>query len=69
MGVPYQPFSVSGVAPAGTTQAKVEFANNAGYGSAWFDNAELTVIPEPASMTLLGMGALLGLLVRRNLRT
>ncbi|QEG36556.1 PEP-CTERM sorting domain-containing protein [Bythopirellula goksoeyrii] len=57
VGVVYQPWSLSATAPAGTTQAKVEFANPNGTGSAWFDNASLTVVPEPASLALAGLAS------------
>ncbi len=40
IGVPYQNWDLNAVAPAGTTQAKVEFAGYGG-GSCWFDNAVL----------------------------
>jgi hypothetical protein len=40
IGKPYQPYQLSATAPAGTTQAKVEFAAYGG-GSVWFDNAVL----------------------------
>ena len=48
VGVAYQLWSLSAVAPVGTTQAKVELAGFGG-GSAWFDNAILTV-PEPGTV-------------------
>jgi len=41
VGKPCQPYQLSAVAPAGTAQAKVEFAGFGG-GSVWFDNAVLT---------------------------
>jgi lysophospholipase L1-like esterase len=41
VGKPYQQYQFSAVAPAGTTQAKVEFVGYGG-GSVWFDNAVLT---------------------------
>jgi hypothetical protein len=67
-GVAYQNWTLNAVAPAGTTQAKVEFAGFGG-GSAWFDNAALTVaVPEPTTMVLTAAGALLALQVRRKLR-
>ena len=40
IGVPYQGWSLNATAPAGATQAKVEFAGYGG-GSVWFDNAVL----------------------------
>ena len=40
IGVAYQNWNLNVVAPAGTTQAKVEFAGYGG-GSCWFDNAVL----------------------------
>jgi lysophospholipase L1-like esterase len=40
-GLPYRQWQLSAVAPAGTAQAKVEFAGYGG-GSVWFDNAVLT---------------------------
>lgn len=40
IGVPYQNWSLSAVAPAEATQVKVEFAGYGG-GSVWFDNAVL----------------------------
>lgn len=41
IGKPCQPYALDATAPAGTTQAKVEFAGFGG-GSVWFDNAVLT---------------------------
>jgi hypothetical protein len=40
IGKPCQPYQLSATAPAGTAQAKVEFAGYGG-GSVWFDNAVL----------------------------
>jgi len=40
-GKPYQQYQLTATAPAGTTQAKVEFSGYGG-GSVWFDNAILT---------------------------
>lgn len=65
VGVAYQSWVISALAPLGTTQAKVEFAG-AGGGSLWFDNASLTVVPEPSSLALAGLGA--ALLAGRRLR-
>lgn len=58
IGVPYQHFVTSAVAPVGTTQVKVELEENGG-GSAWFDNASLTVVPEPGTMAFAGIGLVL----------
>lgn len=55
MGVVYQNFSESGVAPIGTTQVKVEFEDYGG-GSAWFDNAVLEIAPEPSTLATLAIG-------------
>ena len=55
VGKPYQPYQLATIAPAGTTQAKVEFAGFGG-GSVWFDNAALTEsssAPALASATTL----------------
>jgi hypothetical protein len=40
VGVPYQAWRLDATAPPGTHQAKIEFANPVGTGSAWFDNAD-----------------------------
>ena len=67
VGVAYQHYSIlNAVAPVGTTQVKVEFAGYGG-GSAWFDNAVLTVVPEPSTLGLVACGA--ALLLGRNLRS
>jgi hypothetical protein len=50
IGVPYQHWSLSAVAPAGATQAKVEFAGYGG-GSCWFDNAALTSSYDPPTIS------------------
>ena len=41
VGVPYQNFSITETAPAGTTHVKVELAEWAGTGTVWFDNVLL----------------------------
>ena len=66
VGVPYQNFSITETAPAGTTQVKVEIAEWAGTGTAWFDNANLQVVPEPATLGLLGLSGLALWIVRRR---
>ena len=61
VGVAYQDFTVSAVAPTGTTQVKVEFAEWDSSGTIWVDNVAL--VPEPATMGLIGLfgGALTAL--------
>ena len=63
-------YSLTGIAPVGTTQVKVEFsANNIG-GSVTFDNAFLSVQPAPepcvVAISALGFAALLVYQSRRN---
>ena len=67
VGVPYQAWSLTAIAPAGTAQAKVEFAGFGG-GTTWFDNASLTAVPEPTAAGLLALGSVLwlGYRSRRN---
>jgi len=53
-GKPWANYSMSALAPAGTTQVKTEFAMNGNEGgTVWFDNAVLTAIPEPTTVTLV----------------
>jgi hypothetical protein len=66
---PWESYLLTGTAPLGTTQVKVEFASNAfATGSIWFDNAVLTVVPEPGTAALVALGSvlLLGYRSRRN---
>ena len=69
VGVAYQYWSLSALAPAGTTQAKVEFAGYGG-GSVWFDNASLTVVavPEPGTVAMLAVGSVVLLACRPRRR-
>ena len=60
---PWESYSLTAIAPVGTTQIKVEFEANNATGSVGFDNAVL--IPEPASLALLGVG-MLALALRRR---
>ena len=67
-GKPWANHSLSMVSPAGTTQVKVEFAMNGNDGgSVWFDNAVLTVVPEPSTLALVA-GSLVALLGYRSRR-
>jgi hypothetical protein len=61
---PWSTYTLTAVAPANTTQVKVEFAEPNGTGSVWFDNAVLTVVPEPSALALV-VGGLLPLLAYR----
>jgi hypothetical protein len=52
--------TITGTAPAGATSVNAfilflqpQFAGGAGF----FDDASFTVVPEPASLSLLGLGA------------
>lgn len=66
-------FSLTETAPANTTQAKAEFVMNGGGvaawggGTVWFDNASLTMVPEPGTLALASLGA--ALLWARTRRT
>jgi len=65
---PWESYSLTATAPAGTTDVKVEFAANWATGSIWFENASLTVIPEPGAAALFALGSafLIGYRSRRN---
>jgi hypothetical protein len=65
---PWAPYSLTAIAPAGTAEVKVEFAANWATGSIWFENASLSVVPEPSVAGLLALGSvlLLGYRSRRN---
>jgi hypothetical protein len=56
---PWAAYSLEATAPVGTTQLKVEFAANWATGSIWFENASLSVVPEPGTLTLAAAGAAL----------
>ncbi len=60
---PWETYSLTGTAPVGTTKIKIELTANNATGSVGFDNAVLEVVPEPATLALLGLG---GLLLRRR---
>jgi len=70
IGAPWANYSLTAEAPAGAAQVKVEFANYDGQGTVWYDNATLTMVPEPGTLALAGLGAaLLGVYSRRNRRS
>jgi hypothetical protein len=67
-GVSYQPWSFTALSPLGTTQAKVEFAGFGG-GTTWFDNASLTIVPEPGTASVLLMASVVWFSSRRKFRS
>jgi len=72
--LPWDNYSTTAVAPAGTTQIKVLLMNQGNDpGNEWayggtmrFDNAALEVVPEPATLGLLGLSGLALWIVRRR---
>ncbi|MBN2163076.1 MAG: PEP-CTERM sorting domain-containing protein [Pontiellaceae bacterium] len=69
--MPMENYSLTGVAPEGTTAVKVEFASRmpGGVGgTVTFDNAVLDVIPEPSTIGLTGLAGGALLLFRRRLK-
>ena len=70
LGSAYEQFSHTGVAPAGTTGLVVTYALSsfgAGQGNALvhLDDITVTIVPEPATLGVLGLGSVL-LLARRR---
>jgi hypothetical protein len=64
---PWESYSLTATAPAGTTKIKVELAANNATGSVGFDNVVL-LVPEPTTAGLLALGSvlLLGYRSRRS---
>jgi hypothetical protein len=65
---PWASYSETATAPVGTTQIKVEFAEPNGTGSVWFENAVLSVVPEPGILSLAAAGTALLLALNRRTR-
>ena len=72
LGTSYEQFSISGIAPAGTTGATITYALstfNAGAGATqvYIDDFDVSIVrvPEPSTV-LLGSLALIGFVVRRR---
>ncbi|HTS17674.1 MAG TPA: PEP-CTERM sorting domain-containing protein [Verrucomicrobiae bacterium] len=66
---PWANYTLVATAPVDTAFVKVEFAEPNGTGTVWFDNAVLTVVPEPSTVALLIGGlAILGSRVLRGHR-
>lgn len=71
----WAPYSVSALAPAGATQALVEIGwinggldGNTGGQSAFATSTSFTAVPEPASLSMIGMGGMALLARRRTAR-
>ena len=73
LGSAYEQFTHTGVAPAGTTGLVVTYAlssfgpGQSGDSLVYLDDITVTIVPEPATVGVLGLGAaLFGLARRRN---
>jgi hypothetical protein len=71
-GLSYSQFSTNTVVPVGADTARVVYAIQSfstsplGNGTVYVDDMSLTIVPEPASMTLLGLGGLALVTMRRR---
>ena len=65
---PWSSYTLTAQAPAATAFVEVEFAEPNGTGTVWFDNAVLTVVPEPSSLAMLATGSVALLGFRRSFR-
>lgn len=71
-GASYSAFNLSGLVPAGADTARVVYAIQSfstaplGNGNVFVDDVSFTVVPEPSSMALLGLGGLALAAMRRQ---
>ena len=71
-GSAWQSYSLSATAPTGTTQVKAEFvgdynSSSGGGGTVFFDNADLTVVPEPSTWGIAAGAGVMLLGLRRKI--
>ena len=66
VGLPLQMYYLNAVAPAGTEIVRPILGTYGEGGTARFDNAVLEVVPEPATLGLLGLSGLALWIVRRR---
>ena len=66
VGIPLTSYSVTLLAPAGTVEVKAALGAYGEGGTVRFDNAVLEVVPEPATLGLLGLSGLALWIVRRR---
>lgn len=71
-GAAYSPFGFNAIVPAGADVARVVYAVQSfstaplGDGKVFVDNMSFSVVPEPSSIALLGLGGLVLLAARRK---
>lgn len=67
VGIPVTGYSVTLLAPAGTVTVRSSLGSYGEGGTVRFDNAVLEVVPEPATLGLLGLSGLALWIVRRRI--